>query len=84
MHCSFYCDLMVLTHTKSAVVSVVPMGPFGTSFITEASIKKEGTKKKARAEYRAGKMDFLEEVLQNPNLYGWEKTKSSICIVWEG
>lgn len=38
------------------------------------NLRKEGAKRKARAKYRAGKMDFLEEVLQTPNLYGWEKT----------
>lgn len=48
------------------------------------NLGKEGTKRKARAKYRAGKMNFLEEVLQNPNLYGWEEdVKSSICIVRE-
>lgn len=46
-----------------------PPGSFWDIFITDTRIAKEGTKKKARAEYRAGKM----EVLQTPHLYGWEK-----------
>lgn len=45
-----------------------PHRSFWDIFVTEASITKEGAKKKARAEYRAGKEDFLEEVLQTPNL----------------
>lgn len=40
------------------------------SLAAGAGLTKEGTKKKARAEYRAGKMDFDEEVPQTPDPCG--------------
>lgn len=33
MHCSFNTDLIVLTHTKNIVVSVIPVGLLGTSLL---------------------------------------------------
>lgn len=66
------CGLMVLACTESAGVSVIPVSPFGPSLLQKL-VKQRRELKRRRAEYRAGKMDFLEEVLQTPNLYGWEK-----------
>lgn len=33
----------------------------------------EETKQEARTKYRAGKLDFHEELLWKPNMCGWEK-----------
>lgn len=52
IQCSFNADLMVLAFRCCGISH--PHVSFQDIFITEASIAKEGTKKKARAEYRTG------------------------------